>query len=87
MSVDVFSAILSYATVPVYVFGLLLLIYIIARSQLGFTFTGQVKEVVKAENEERRPKTKTPIFSYLVVAALFVLFIGATIFTERNQHS
>jgi heme O synthase-like polyprenyltransferase len=85
VTVDVFSALLSYATVPVYVLGLLFLIYIIARTQLGFTFTGQVKEVVKSKVAERRPKTKTPIISYLVVAAMFVLFIGATIVTERKQ--
>ena len=84
MSVDVFSAILSYATIPIYVFGLLFLIYIIARSHLGFSFTGQVKQVVKTEVAQHRPKT--PVSTYLVVVVLFILIIGVTIITERKQH-
>ena len=86
MSVDIFNAILSYVTIPLYVFGVLFLIYIIARSQLGFTVTGEVKEVVEAEIEEHRPKSKTPIIAYLLVVAMFVLFIWSTIVTERKQH-
>lgn len=85
MAVDVFSAILSYATIPLYVAGLLLLVYIIARSQLGLSITGEVKEVVKTEIEEHRPETTTPFSTCLVVAALFGLFIGATIITERRK--
>lgn len=87
MTVDVFSAFLSYMTIPLYVFGLLFLIYIIARSQLGFSFTGEVKEVVEAEIEELRPKSKTPLIAYLLVAVMFVLFIWSTIATERKQRS
>lgn len=87
MTVDVFSAFLSYMTVPLYVFGLLFLIYIIARSQLGFSVTGEVKEVVEAEIEELRPKSKAPLIAYLLVAVMFVLFIWSTILTERKQRS
>lgn len=87
MTVDVFSAFLSYMTVPLYVFGLLFLIYIIARSQLGFSVTGEVKEVVEAEIEELRPKSKAPLIAYLLVAVMFVLFIWSTIATERKQRS
>ena len=86
MTVDLLSAILSYATIPVYVFGLLFLIYIISRSQLGFSISEEVKEVVETEIAEHRPKTKTPISIYLLVAALFVLLIGGAMIAERKQH-
>lgn len=84
MSVDVFSAILSYATIPIYVVGLLFLVYIIARSQLGFSLSGLIKQSIKAELAQERPKG--PISAYIVVFLLFALFTFLTITTQRRQH-
>jgi L-asparagine transporter-like permease len=83
MSVDVFSAILSYATIPIYVAGLLFLVYIIAHSQLGFSLSNQVKQSVKTELAQERPKA--PISNYLVVVVLFALFTFLTIADQRRQ--
>jgi hypothetical protein len=85
MSVDVPSAILSYATIPVYVGGLLILVYLIAHSQLGFSLSEEVKETVKTELAQERPKV--PISSYLVVAMMFALFTFLTITNQRRQHA
>jgi hypothetical protein len=83
MSVDVFSAILSYATIPIYVAGLLILVYIIARTQLGFSLTEMVKKSVKTNMVQKRPKR--PISTYLVVVVLFALFTVLTITTKRRR--
>jgi L-asparagine transporter-like permease len=84
MSVDVFSSILSYATIPIYVFGLLLLVYIIAHSQLGFSVSEEVTQTVKTELAQTRPKT--PISTYLVVILLFAVFTILTITNQRRLH-
>ncbi len=84
MSVDVFSSILSYATIPIYVFGLLLLIYIIAHSQLGLSVSEEIKQTVKTELAQERPKA--PISTYFVVALLFALFTALAITNQRRQH-
>lgn len=84
MSVDVFSSILSYATIPIYVFGLLFLVYIIARSQLGFSLSEEVKQTVKTELAQARPKA--PVSTYLVVIVLFALFTILAITNQRRQH-
>lgn len=95
MTVDVFSAFLSYITIPIYVFGLLFLVYIIARSQLGFSITGQMKQSVKSGLSNSRQKglkrlkgqnrSGMPIITYLIVFSLFALFTVMTIIRQRKQ--
>lgn len=82
MQVDLLSAILSYATIPLYVGGLLVLIYIIARSQTGFSLSGEVKQVVAMNLEHRR--REVPISAYLIVTALFALFTVLTVLNRRR---
>lgn len=84
MSADVLEAFLAYATIPIYVIGLLVLVYIVAHSQLGLSLTEEVKETVKTELAQERPKA--PISSYLVVAAMFALFTFLAITNQRRQH-
>jgi 5-bromo-4-chloroindolyl phosphate hydrolysis protein len=92
MTVDVFSAFLSYITIPIYVFGLLLLVYIIARSQLGFSFSRQIKSAAKtglARKEQQKRKglkrSGAPMITYLLVFLLFALFTALTIITQREH--
>ena len=83
MSVDIFSAILSSATIPLYAIGLLFLVYMIARSQLGLSLSGQIKQSMKTGPAQKRPKG--PIGNYLVVFLLFALFTLLTITNQRRQ--
>ena len=83
MSVDVLSAILSYATIPIYVVGLLILVYIIAHSQLGFSFSEQIKQSIKTDLAQKR--SKAPVSAYLVVVVLFALFTVLTVTTRGKQ--
>ncbi len=84
MSADALEAFLAYATIPIYVIGLLVLVYIVAHSQLGFSLAGQIKQSVKTELAQERPKA--PISSYLVVVAVFALFTFLAITNQRRLH-
>ncbi|GAC1466267.1 MAG: hypothetical protein NVS2B12_29610 [Ktedonobacteraceae bacterium] len=73
MSADLLEAIIAYALIPIYVFGLLILVYLIARYQLGL-FSPQ-----KHINEEQKTLPSTYIFVFLLFA-LFALLA----FTSRK---
>ncbi|MDQ2902676.1 MAG: hypothetical protein ABI456_09755 [Ktedonobacteraceae bacterium] len=83
MSADVLEAFLAYATIPLYVIGLLVLVYIIAHSQLGFSLSEEIKQTVKTELTQERPKA--PVSSYLVLFVLFALFTVLAIMNQRRQ--
>lgn len=84
MSADTLEAFLAYATIPIYVIGLLVLIYIIAHSRLGFSLSGETKQTVKTELPQERPKT--PVSTYLVMVAVFALFTVLAIINQKRQH-
>ncbi|MBV9617220.1 MAG: hypothetical protein JO011_08375 [Ktedonobacteraceae bacterium] len=84
MSVDLLNAILSYATIPIYVVGLLVLVYCIARFQLGFSLSGQIKHSVKTKVTQQR--LERPISAYLIIVLLFALFTFLTITNQRRRH-
>lgn len=83
MSADTIEAFLAYATIPIYIFGLLFLVYLVAHSQLGLSVSEEMKESVKTELAQERPKA--PISIYLVVLILFALFTFLAITNQRRQ--
>jgi len=73
MSIDLLEAIIAYALIPIYVFGLLILVYLIARHQLGL-FSSQ-----KHTGKEHLISPGTYIFVFL----LFTFFAWLA-FTSRK---
>ncbi len=83
MHVDIYSAVLSYATIPIYFGGLLLLVYIVARSQLGFSLSRQIKASMKADLERERPQASAS--SYVIVLVMFALCIALAAVMQKRR--
>jgi amino acid transporter len=75
MSADVLEAIIAYALIPIYVFGLLILVYLIAHYQLGL-FSSQ-----KHAYEEHTIAPSTYIFAFV----LFALFTLLAFLSRRSN--
>jgi cytochrome c biogenesis factor len=76
MSQATIESLIAYALIPAYVFGLLILVAIIARSQLGL-FT--------SHNEQQDGHKTFSLREYGIVLGLFLLFIIMTLLTRKKD--
>lgn len=83
MTVDIPSAILSYITIPLYVGGLLILIYLVAQKELGFSLLDPVKETPDNVQDGQRPKSR--IEAYLFIGVLFAALTVLSFITQRRS--
>jgi ABC-type dipeptide/oligopeptide/nickel transport system permease component len=83
LSPELLEAILAYATIPAYVIGLLVLIYIVARTQLRYSPLKQAEQSLRNELSLKPPKAS--VSAYLLVCLLFALYVLLTITTQRRQ--
>lgn len=75
MSADLIEAIMAYALIPIFVIGLLIVVFIIAQAQLGL-FTSH-------ESASTR-QNKSAISEYIFVVALFLFFTVLTFIARRR---
>jgi hypothetical protein len=76
MSQELFGAVIAYALIPIYVFGLLILVAMIGRTQLGL-FPSRHKQASNGHQPFSLPE-------YGFVIGLLVLFIIMTTITRRR---
>ena len=87
MPTDTLESLLAYATIPVYAGGLLVLVYLIARYQLQFSFRQEMKRALKSL-AKRKQSNKQPGYSpvvYLSVGLLFLLFTVMAILSRKGK--
>jgi hypothetical protein len=89
MSTNTLEELLVYATIPVYVAGLLVLVYFIARYQLQLSLTREIKRVLKSsvKNRQNSKRLAYPPVVYLSVGLLFILLTAMAILLEKGKRS
>lgn len=88
MSGDI-KVFLAYATIPLYVVGLLVLIACIARYQLQLPIRQGIKRLLKpsTSHKERQQQPAYPPVAYLSLLVLSALLVVLTILSEKGKRS